>query len=58
MNEYMTEDGFTYGTERQQTIQAKFKDHMEAMLKTKPNILEGILPSYPPGCRRCKSYHL
>lgn len=53
MNDYMTESGFTYGTERQKAIQEKFKTHMNDLLREKPNILKSILPSYPPGCRRC-----
>jgi hypothetical protein len=54
MNEYMTESGFTYGTPRQQAIAAKFKEHMTDMLKEKPQILDTLLPVYPPGCRRRK----
>ncbi|KAH0841216.1 putative sterigmatocystin biosynthesis monooxygenase stcW [Fonsecaea pedrosoi] len=52
MNDYMTESGFTYGTPRQQAIQKLFDEHMKKMLETKPEILESMLPSYPPGCRR------
>ncbi|KAF7554996.1 hypothetical protein G7Z17_g2518 [Cylindrodendrum hubeiense] len=56
MNDYMTESGFTYGTTRQQAIQAKFKEHMSTSLKEKPDILQSILPAYPPGCRRRPGY--
>jgi len=52
MNDYMTESGFTYGTPRQQMIQAKFQEHMTEKLKDKPEILKTLLPAYPPGCRR------
>lgn len=54
MNDYMTESGFTYGSERQKAIQAKFKEHMTGLLNEKPEILKTILPTYPPGCRRCE----
>lgn len=49
---YMTENGFKYGTAEQQKMEAEFKQYMEKALQTRPEILETLLPTFPPGCRR------
>lgn len=56
MNEYMTESGFTYGTPRQQAIQALFDEHMRKKLEGRADVLDTLLPTYPPGCRRRESH--
>ena len=48
----MAEDGFKYGSEEQKTMEANFRAHMQKMLKKRPEILETLLPDFPPGCRR------
>ena len=52
MMAYMSEEGFKYGTEVQQKMEAEFRQHMKTALETRPEILETLLPDFPPGCRR------
>ncbi|CAM1506055.1 Fc.00g056960.m01.CDS01 [Cosmosporella sp. VM-42] len=52
MMAYMSEEGFKYGTEVQQKMEAEFREHMKQALKVRPEILETLLPDFPPGCRR------
>lgn len=49
---YMAEDGFKYGSEEQQTMERNFREHMQKMLSSRPDILKTLLPDFPPGCRR------
>ena len=49
---YMTENGFKYGTSEQQVMEKGFQDFRKEALKTRPEILETLLPNFPPGCRR------
>lgn len=48
----MTEEGFKYGTPEQQKMEMQFRDHMKQALRSRPEILQTLLPSFPPGCRR------
>lgn len=52
MMAYMTEDGFKYGTPDQQRMEKGFREHMQDALKLRPEILNTLLPDFPPGCRR------
>lgn len=49
---YMAEEGFKYGTDVQKTMETDFRAHMQSMLEKRPEILETLLPDFPPGCRR------
>ncbi len=48
----MSEESFKYGTDEQQKLENQFREHMRQALCTRPEILETLLPSFPPGCRR------
>ncbi|KAB5551065.1 hypothetical protein GE09DRAFT_1000878, partial [Coniochaeta sp. 2T2.1] len=52
MMAYMSEDGFRYGSDIQKRTEAEFAQHMKDALKTRPEILDTLLPDFPPGCRR------
>src|SRR5687767_5788694 len=49
---YMAEDGFKYGSDIQQKMEADFRDTMKRKLASRPDILKTLLPDFPPGCRR------
>jgi cation diffusion facilitator CzcD-associated flavoprotein CzcO len=49
---YMAESGFTYGSPEQRKMEVDFRAHMKSALSSRPEILETLLPDFPPGCRR------
>lgn len=42
----------THQEEASKVAQGHFQKNMENKLRSRPDILEKILPSFPPGCRR------
>ncbi|KAK0632553.1 hypothetical protein B0T14DRAFT_560233 [Immersiella caudata] len=45
-------DSTLRGTEMQSSIQSLFRDAMSTTLSTRPDLIDLIIPTFPPGCRR------